>query len=64
MGLDPGTPGSGPGPKTDTKPLGHPGIPFCLLLEDVKQFANRSASLIAERVPRKLGAVAPEQPEP
>ena len=26
-GLDPGTPGSHPGPKAGTKPLTHPGIP-------------------------------------
>ena len=27
MGLDPGTPGSRPEPKTDTQPLSHLGIP-------------------------------------
>ena len=27
MGFDPGSPGSGPGPKAGAKPLGHPGIP-------------------------------------
>ena len=27
VGLDPGTPGSCPGPKVGAKPLGHPGIP-------------------------------------
>ena len=27
-GLDPGTPGSHPGPKAGTKPLSHPGIPL------------------------------------
>ena len=27
VGLDPGTPGSSPGPKAGTKPLSHPGIP-------------------------------------
>ena len=27
VGLDPGTPGSLPGPKAGTKPLSHPGIP-------------------------------------
>ena len=26
-GLDPGTPGSRPGPKAGAKPLSHPGIP-------------------------------------
>ena len=28
MGLDPGTPGSHPGPKAGAKPLSHPGIPW------------------------------------
>ena len=28
MGLDPGSPGSRPGPKTGAKPLRHPGIPL------------------------------------
>ena len=27
IGLDPGTPGSCPGPKAGFKPLSHPGIP-------------------------------------
>ena len=27
VGLDPRTPGSGPGPKAGAKPLSHPGIP-------------------------------------
>ena len=27
MGLDPGTPGSCPGPKADAQPLNHPGVP-------------------------------------
>ena len=27
MGLNPGSPGSQPEPKTDTQPLSHPGIP-------------------------------------
>ena len=31
VGLDPGSPGSGPGPKADAQPLGHPGVPgMCL----------------------------------
>ena len=33
VGLDPGTPGSRPGPKAGAKPLSHPGIPLLLLLE-------------------------------
>ena len=28
VGLDPGTPGSRPGPKAAVKPLSHPGIPY------------------------------------
>ena len=28
MGLDPGTPGSHPGPNAGAKPLSHPGIPY------------------------------------
>ena len=28
VGLDPGTPGSHPGPKAGAKPLSHPEIPF------------------------------------
>ena len=30
-GLNPGTPGSHPGPKAGTKPLSHPGIPYICL---------------------------------
>ena len=30
MGLDPGSPGSHPGPKARAKPLSHPGIPIKL----------------------------------
>ena len=29
-GLDPGTPGSQPGPKADAEPLSHPGAPASL----------------------------------
>ena len=32
MGLDPGTPGLGPGPKAGAKPLRHPGIPNSFLM--------------------------------
>ena len=31
MGLDPGTPGSRPGPKAGAKPRSHPGIPLNLI---------------------------------
>ena len=30
LGLDPGSPGSRPGPKAGAKPLRHPGIPLSL----------------------------------
>ena len=32
VGLDPGSPGSRPGPKAGAKPLHHPGIPLTFLL--------------------------------
>ena len=32
VGLDPGTPGSRPGPKADAQPLSHPGVPGGYLL--------------------------------
>ena len=32
VGLDPGSPGSRPGPKAGTKPLRHPGIPEVWIL--------------------------------
>ena len=46
-GLDPGTPGSHPGPKAGTKPLSHPGIPFPTVFklgaiaETFYKYANR-----------------------
>ena len=36
VGLDPGTPGSCPGPKAGAKPLSHPGIPVNIFLLIVK----------------------------
>ena len=33
VGLNPGSPGSRPGPKAGTKPPSHPGIPSLILLE-------------------------------
>ena len=33
VGLDSGSLGSRPGQKADTKPLSHPGIPWCIILE-------------------------------
>ena len=34
-GLDPGTPGSCPGPKAGAKPLSHPGIPHNFVLKNL-----------------------------
>ena len=34
VGFDPGSPGSGPGPKAGAKPLRHPGIPVFFILKD------------------------------
>ena len=34
VGLDPGTPGSGLGPKAGAKPLSHPGIPAVVFKEE------------------------------
>ena len=31
VGLDPGTPGSHPGPKSEAKPLSHPEIPYNII---------------------------------
>ena len=34
VGLDPGTPGSHPGPKaSDAQPLSHPGVPMLIILK-------------------------------
>ena len=35
VGLDPGTPGSCPGPKAGAKPLSHSGIPITLFLKKI-----------------------------
>ena len=39
VGIDPGSPGSRPGPKAGAKPLRHPGIPwlcyYTIILQDV-----------------------------
>ena len=34
MGLNPGSPGSRPGPKAGAKPLSHPGIPYSVVFEN------------------------------
>ena len=38
-GLDPGTPGSNPGPKADTQPLSHPGAPVSFVSKSPKTLA-------------------------
>ena len=38
VGLDPGSPGSRPGPKAGTKPLRHPGIPYFYFLRFIYLF--------------------------
>ena len=38
-GLDPGTPGSRPGPEAGAKPLSNPGIPSCGFLKRISIFA-------------------------
>ena len=36
VGLDPGSPGSHPGPKADAQPLSHPGVPESWVLRDIR----------------------------
>ena len=36
VGLDPGSPGSRPGPKAGAKPLRHPGIPSVPILKETE----------------------------
>ena len=55
VGLDPGIPGSRPGPKAGTKPLSHPGIPligaivngivFLISLSAISLVAYRNATI-------------------
>ena len=40
VGLDPGTPGSHPGPKAGAKPLSHPGIPINTFLIQIMSRPN------------------------
>ena len=37
VGLDPGSPGSGPGPKAGAKPLRHPGIPGPVIVRNTSR---------------------------
>ena len=41
VGLDPGSPGSRPGPKAGAKPLRHPGIPSLGLFTEVTPLSLR-----------------------
>ena len=49
MGLDPGTPGSHPGPKADTQPLSHPGVPGTVISEDGLQQTSEWGAAQAAR---------------
>ena len=40
MGLDPGTPGSRPGPQAGAKPLSHPGIPLRIYYLQFNRWAS------------------------
>ena len=42
VGLDPGSPGSSPGPKAGAKPLRHPGIPDFLFFFKIFLFIHES----------------------
>ena len=42
VGLDPGSPGSCPGPKAGAKPLRHPGIPRIIFLNKYTQQEKHS----------------------
>ena len=48
VGLDPGSPGSRPGPKTGAKPLRHPGIPIWTLLIN-SHFCHRGSKWVGPR---------------
>ena len=47
VGLDPGTPGSHPGPKAGAQPLSHPGIPqtWSFLIRSLKPQNNKGQNL-------------------
>ena len=49
-GLDPGAPGSRPGPKADAKPLSHPGIPpWCgLEVTGIREKSRHAKNIGAE----------------
>ena len=52
IGLDPGTPGSRPGPKADAQPLSHPGVPQETLLSTITHqypFKNPSHNIYLYR---------------
>ena len=60
MGLDPGTPGSRPGPKAGAKPLSHPGIPrkhFILACGSEGELDKESDYTVAIRTSYKRGQV-------
>lgn len=49
VGLDPGTPGSHPGPKAGAKPLSHPGIP-CSCINDSLYLSCKYLEKYLERI--------------
>ena len=44
VGLDPGTPGSHPGPKSGTKPLRHPGVPATINIKIISKWQDINTS--------------------
>ena len=46
VGIDPGSPGSGPGPKAGAKPLRHPGIPDFISLTFVLLCYSKSYLIV------------------
>ena len=60
VGLNPGTPGSQPGPKAGAKLLSHPGIPTCPILYRMVGISKENSQLasvlpISLFPPRKKG---------
>ena len=53
VGLDPGSPGSRPGPKAGAKPLCHPGIP---VQKNSKEFIELFAQGGRAQLPTYMGA--------
>ena len=52
-GLDPGFPGSRPGPKAGAKPLSHPGIPSLEVSNKVKHTYHMISPSVSWYLPKK-----------